>query len=51
MWIREAQKHTDPTDPHPDSVPDPEHWSVVPYWLLVAIVVPDWSVWLVNDRS
>jgi hypothetical protein len=24
LWIREAQKHTDPRDPDPDA--DPEHW-------------------------
>jgi hypothetical protein len=24
--IKEAQKHTDPTDPDPDSDPDPQHW-------------------------
>jgi hypothetical protein len=24
--IREAQKHMDPTDPTPDSDPDPQHW-------------------------
>jgi hypothetical protein len=26
MQMREAQKHTDPTDPDPDAEPDPQHF-------------------------
>jgi hypothetical protein len=26
MRIREAQKHTDPSDPDPDADPDPQHF-------------------------
>ncbi len=25
-WIRMAKKHMDPTDPDPDTEPDPQHW-------------------------
>ncbi len=35
MWIQEAQKHADPTDP------DPEHWSEVYCTVVDSVWDPD----------